>query len=56
MNEISPNATTEGAVTDQIAVPSLESIADKMTAMRQGTERNQMILRKALKKQRPRKK
>ena len=42
MNEISPNATTEGAVTDQPAVPSLDSIADKMTAMRQSTERNQM--------------
>jgi hypothetical protein len=42
MNEISPNATPSSAVTDQPAVPSLDSIADKMTAMRQGTERNQM--------------
>ncbi len=42
MNEISPNATTEGAVTDQNAVPSLDSIANKMAAMRENTERNQL--------------
>jgi len=35
---ISPN--TSGAATDQAAVPSLDSIAAKMTAMREGTQRN----------------
>jgi len=36
---ISPN-TDSGAVTNQSAVPSLDSIAAKMTAMREHTERN----------------
>lgn len=36
---ISPNTDT-GAVTNQSAVPSLDSIAAKMTAMREHTERN----------------
>ena len=35
---ISPN--TSGAATDQTAVPSLDSIAAKMTAMREHTQRN----------------
>ena len=35
---ISPN--TNGAATEQSAVPSLDSIASKMTAMREQTERN----------------
>jgi hypothetical protein len=35
---ISPN--TSGAATDQAAVPSLDSIAAKMTAMREHTQRN----------------
>lgn len=38
--DISPN--TSGAVTEQTAVPSLDSIAAKMTAMREQTERNQI--------------
>lgn len=37
---ISPNAT--GAATEQNAVPSLDSIASKMTAMREQTLRNQI--------------
>ena len=37
-NTISPN--TSGAATDTSAVPSLDSIASKMTAMREQTERN----------------
>ena len=37
---ISPN--TSSAATDQAAVPSLDSIAAKMTAMREGTQRNQL--------------
>ena len=37
---ISPN--TPGAATDQAAVPSLDSIAAKMTAMREQTQRNQI--------------
>lgn len=41
---ISPNAT-ESKATDQSAVPSLESIASKMTAMREQTQRN--LLRKS---------
>jgi len=36
---ISPNTDT-GAVTNQSAVPSLDSIAAKMTAMRENTQRN----------------
>ena len=36
---ISPNAP-EGAATEQSAVPSLDSIAQKMTAMRETTQRN----------------
>lgn len=36
---ISPNTDTS-AVTDQSAVPSLDSIASKMTAMRENTQRN----------------
>jgi len=36
---ISPNTDT-GAVTNQSAVPSLDSIASKMTAMRENTQRN----------------
>jgi hypothetical protein len=36
---ISPNTDT-GAATDQSAVPSLDSIAAKMTAMRENTQRN----------------
>jgi hypothetical protein len=38
---ISPNTDT-GAVADQSAVPSLESISAKMTAMRENTLRNQI--------------
>jgi hypothetical protein len=41
---ISPNAV-ESKVTEQPAVPSLESIADKMAAMREQTQRN--LLRRA---------
>ena len=41
MTTASPNITT-GADTSQIAVPSLDSIAAKMTAMREHTERNQI--------------
>ena len=37
---ISPN--TSGAATEQSAVPSLDSIAQKMTAMREQTLRNQI--------------
>jgi hypothetical protein len=40
-NEISPNSTP-AAVTEQSAVPSLDSIAAKMTAMRNETLRNQI--------------
>ena len=40
-NEISPNATNSAA-TEQSAVPSLDSIAQKMTAMRENTLRNQI--------------
>ena len=36
---VSPNAT-QGAVTEQPAVPSLDAIASKMAAMREQTERN----------------
>ena len=39
--EISPN-TPVSTATESSAVPSLESIAQKMTAMRQQTERNQL--------------
>jgi len=38
---ITPN-TTEGAATESTAVPSLDSIASKMTAMREQTMRNQL--------------
>ncbi len=38
--EISPNATS--AVTESPAVPSLDSIAQKMAAMRENTQRNQI--------------
>jgi len=38
---ITPNSTP-AAATDQAAVPSLESIAQKMTAMREHTQRNQL--------------
>jgi len=38
---IMPN-TTEGAATESTAVPSLDSIAQKMTAMREQTLRNQL--------------
>jgi hypothetical protein len=38
---ISPNTTT-GAATESTAVPSLDSIAQKMTAMREQTVRNQL--------------
>jgi len=41
MNDISPNATS--AVTEQSAVPSLDSIAQKMAIMRESTLRNQML-------------
>jgi hypothetical protein len=41
MNDISPNAT-DSAVTETNAVPSLDSIAAKMTAMREQTLRNQI--------------
>jgi hypothetical protein len=41
MNDISPNAS--GAVTEQSAVPSLDSIAQKMAIMRESTLRNQML-------------
>ena len=37
---ISPNQPTAPAATDQSAVPSLDSIAAKMTAMRENTQRN----------------
>ena len=37
---ISPNQPSAPAATDQSAVPSLDSIAAKMTAMRENTERN----------------
>jgi len=37
---ISPNQPTAPAATDQSAVPSLDSIATKMTAMRENTQRN----------------
>ena len=40
-NTSSPNAT-QGAVTEQSAVPSLDAIAQKMTAMREHTQRNQI--------------
>lgn len=40
MTDITPNAT--GTVTESPAVPSLDSIAQKMTAMREQTERNQL--------------
>ena len=39
--DIKPN-TTEGAATDSPAVPSLDAIAQKMTAMREQTVRNQL--------------
>ena len=38
---ITPN-TTEGAATESTAVPSLDTIAQKMTAMREQTVRNQL--------------
>jgi hypothetical protein len=38
---ITPNAP-QSAGTEQSAVPSLDSIAQKMTAMREGTQRNQL--------------
>lgn len=41
MNDISPNSTP-AAVTETNAVPSLDSIAAKMTAMRESTLRNQI--------------
>jgi hypothetical protein len=41
MNDISPN-TDNGAVAEQSAVPSMDSIAAKMTAMREQTLRNQI--------------
>ena len=41
MNDISPNAP-ESAVTETNAVPSMDSIAAKMTAMREQTLRNQI--------------
>lgn len=44
-NEFSPNAqstSTESTVTVQPAVPSLDAIAAKMTAMRETTQRNQI--------------
>jgi len=41
MTDISPNSTP-AAVTETNAVPSLDSIAAKMTAMRENTERNQL--------------
>ena len=41
MDNISPNAP-ESAVTETNAVPSLDSIAAKMTAMRENTLRNQI--------------
>lgn len=41
MNDISPNADN-GAVAEQSAVPSMDSIAAKMTAMREQTLRNQI--------------
>jgi len=37
---ISPNQPSAPAATDQSAVPSLDSIATKMTAMRENTQRN----------------
>lgn len=40
-NDISPNATSS-AVTESPAVPSLDSIASKMAAMRENTMRNQI--------------
>jgi hypothetical protein len=40
MTDISPNAPS--AATEQSAVPSLDSIAAKMTAMRENTLRNQI--------------
>lgn len=41
MTTASPNTDT-GAVTSQSAVPSMDSIAAKMTAMREQTQRNQL--------------